>query len=160
MWKHAARYSAPSKSTGNAFVFHGGRSWGKSVDLVFAACNGREKEEKAIHSFNTHPKPPYGSQIQCGNMLQNIQRHPKVLATRLSLKGAEVDKSRSQRYLRLAVAVKRRRRPSIPSIPTQSLHMGPKYNVETCCKVFSGIQKYWRRVCLSRVRKSANLASR
>ena len=148
MWKHAAKYSAASKCIGNAFVFSRKESWQISITQVFAACNGRKKEEKAIHSFNTHPKPPYGSQIQCGNMLQNIQRHPKVLATRLSLKGAEVDKSRSQRYLRLAMAVKRRGRPSIPSIPTQSLHMGPKYNVETCCKVFSGIQKYWRHVCL------------
>ena len=93
MWKHAAKYSAASKGTGDAFVFEGGRSRQISITEVFAACNGREKEEKAIHSFNTHPKPPYGSEIQCGNMLQKIQRHPKVLVSWLSLKGAEMGRS-------------------------------------------------------------------
>ena len=42
-------------------------------------------------------------------------------------KGAEARKSdtQSMSQLRLVVAVKRRRRPYIPSIPIQSLHMGP-----------------------------------
>src|SRR5210317_501492 len=48
-------------------------------DGQIAACNGCEKEGKDIHSFNTHPKPPYGSEIQCTNMLQKIQQHLKVL---------------------------------------------------------------------------------
>src|SRR5210317_2192289 len=64
------------------------KRWEKSAAKMaqFTACNGREKEGKAIHSFNTHPKPPYGSQIQCSNMLQKIQRHPKALGTRSSAK--------------------------------------------------------------------------
>ena len=144
MYKHAAENSAPSKSTGHTFISEvdesprGGNLTHSRPSMAY------KKERKDIHSFNTHPKPPYGSQIQCGNMLQNIQRHPKVSATRSSFQGRKVGKeSRSHRYLRLAMAAKRRRRPSIPSIPIQSLHMGPKYNVETCCKIFSAIQKYW-----------------
>src|SRR5210317_1053779 len=53
----------------------------------------------------------------------------------------------------LAMAVKRRERQSIPSIPTQSFHMGPKYNVQTCCRKFSGIQQFWGHVCVGEVGK-------
>ena len=67
-------------------------------DGPITACDGHEKEGKAIHSFIVHPKPPYGSQIQCANMLQRIQRHPKVLGTHVSLKRAEVRKSDPDEY--------------------------------------------------------------
>ena len=56
-------------------------------------CDGFEKEGKAIHSFNTHSKTSYGSQntmSQCTKMLQKIQRHLKVLGSRLSFKRVEV----------------------------------------------------------------------
>ena len=44
----------------------------------------------------------------------------------------------------LLVTVKRRERPSIPSIHTQRLLMGPKYNVATCVEELNSITSYWR----------------
>ena len=45
---------------------------------IGAGCP-REKEVKAIHSFNICPKAPHGSSLTCKNMLQQIQVHPRVL---------------------------------------------------------------------------------
>src|SRR5210317_2192292 len=56
-------------------------------------------------------------------------------------------------HSQLAMAVKRRETPSIPSIPIQSLHMDPKYNVLTCCRKFSGIQRHWGHVRLQKLGK-------
>src|SRR5210317_2003445 len=38
-----------------------------------------EKDMKAIHSFNTCPKAPHGSQMQCCNMRRRIGKHQTIL---------------------------------------------------------------------------------
>ena len=45
----------------------------------------------------------------------------------------------------LLVAVKWRKRPSIPSIYAQRLPMGPKYNVATCVEELKSTKSYLRR---------------
>src|SRR6056300_446937 len=51
-----------------------------------AAVCPREKEVKAIHSFNICPKAPHGFWLTCTNMLRKIQVHPKVLEEQTSIK--------------------------------------------------------------------------
>src|SRR5210317_1194691 len=43
-----------------------------------------EKDMKAIHSFNTCPKAPHGSQIQCCNMRRRIGKHQIILEEQTS----------------------------------------------------------------------------
>src|SRR6056300_16808 len=60
--------------------------------------------------------------------------------------------------LELLVAVKRRERPSIPSIYAQRLLMGPTYHVATCVEELGSTKSYWRSKRLSKRVKVPNLA--
>ena len=59
--------------------------------------------------------------------------------------------------LLVAVTVKWRERPSIPSIHNQRLLMGPKYNVATCVEELGCTKSYWRSKRLSKRVKVPNL---
>jgi hypothetical protein len=107
----------------------------------------------AIPIQSLHMGPKYNVQT-CSTKFSGIQKYWGHVC---HSKGRKSGNLTQMAELRLVMVVKRRRRPSIPSIPIQSLHMGTKYNVQTCCTKFSGIQKYWGHVCLSKGQKSGNL---
>ena len=92
-------------------------------------------------------------------MLQKIHALPKVREEQTSTEeGQSVPKMAQAAKSELLVAVKWRERPSIPSIYTQRLLMGPKYNVATCVDELGSTKSYWRSKRLSKRVKVPNLA--
>src|SRR6056300_1357814 len=64
--------------------FKEGRSAKPGPGSPIGAVCPREKKAKAIHSFNTCPKAPHGSQIQCCNMRRRIGEHHIILEEQTS----------------------------------------------------------------------------
>ena len=81
MCKHAAENSAASKILGTLLSFN--RAEVRKSDVIKLL---QLVMSLLPSSFNTHPKSPYISQIQCTNILQKNQWHPKIMKMYLSLK--------------------------------------------------------------------------
>ena len=118
----------------------------------------REREGKAIHSFNICPKAPHGSKIQCCNMRRRIGVHQIILEEQTSFEEGQGAKPGSGSQTYMFTPVKGRGRPSIPSIYAPRLLMGPKYNVATGREEFTSTQAYWRSKHHSKWAKVPNLA--
>ena len=140
--------------------FEEGNSAKPGPGSLIGAVGRCKVEGKAIHSFNICPKAPHGSQIQCCNMREELTgKHQIILEEQTSFEEGQSAKPGSGGQTYMFTPVKRRGRPSIPSIYAPRLLMGPKYNVETWVEELGSTKTYWRSKCLSKTtRKVPNLA--